>query len=74
MDVKNPTNNEKDFYLGVTETPFKELFGKHWQDSKHSKHRNSTELSKYIWKLKDANIKPVSYSMEYCYKSVQIHH
>ena len=24
----------------------------------HKKYRNSTELSKYIWKLKDANIAP----------------
>ena len=28
-------------------------------DFKHPKYRNSTELSKYIWKLKDTNISPV---------------
>ena len=58
-DVKNLTNDEKKFYLGVTETPFKERFGNHTRDYKHPKYRNSTELSKYIWELKDANISPV---------------
>ena len=59
-DVKNVTNDEKKFYLGVTETPFKERFGNHTRDYKHPKYRNSTELSKYIWELKDANISPVT--------------
>ena len=58
-DVKNVTNDEKKFYLGVTETPFKERFGNHTRDFKHLKYRNSTELSKYVWELKDANISPV---------------
>ena len=57
-DVKNLTNDEKKFYLGVTETPFKERFGNHAWDFKYPKYRNSTELSKYIWELKDANISP----------------
>ena len=46
-DVKNLINDEKKFYLGVTETPFKERFGNHMRDFKHPKYRNSTELSKY---------------------------
>ena len=29
------------------------------KDSKHSRSRNITVLSKYAWKLKDANISPV---------------
>ena len=28
-DVKNVTNDENKFYLGVTETPFKERFSNH---------------------------------------------
>ena len=59
-DVKNPTNDEKIFYLGVTETPFTERFGNHTWYFKHPKYRNSTELSKYIWKLIDVNISPVT--------------
>ena len=58
-DVNNLTNDEKRFYLGVTETPFKERFGNHTRDFKHFKYRNSTELSKYLWELKDAHISPV---------------
>ena len=50
---------KKSFYLGVTETPFKESFGNHMRDFKHLKYRNSTELSKYVWELKDAHISPV---------------
>ena len=47
-DVKNLTNDQKKFYHGVTETPFKERFSNHTQDFKHPKYRNSTELSKYV--------------------------
>ena len=57
-DVKNLTNDENKFYLGVTETPFKERFGNHTWGFKYPKYRDSTELSKYIWELKDANISP----------------
>ena len=58
-DVQNDTNNENKFYLGVTETPFKERFRNHEKEFTHKKHRNSTEFSKYIWQLKDANIAPI---------------
>ena len=51
---------KKKFYYGVTETPFKERFGNHRRDFKNSKYRNSTELSKYVWELKDAHISPVT--------------
>ena len=47
------------FYIEVRETRFKERFGNHWQDFKNSKYRNSTELSKFVWELKDAYISPV---------------
>ena len=56
-DVKNPKNDGKKFYLGVTKTPFKEHFGNHPHQT--SQIQNSTELSKYIWKLKDDSISPV---------------
>ena len=58
-DIKNPTNDEKKFYLEVTGTLFKERFSNHTWHFKHLKYlkyRNSTELSKYIWKFKDAII------------------
>ena len=58
-DVRNNTNDQKKFYLGVPETPFKERFRNHKKEFTHKKYRNSTELSKYIWQLKDANITPI---------------
>ena len=32
VDVKRPTNDEKKFYLGVTETLFKKRFGDRTRD------------------------------------------
>ena len=58
-DVKNLTNDEKKINLGVTVTPFKERFGNHKRNFKHPECRNSTELSKCVWELKDADISPV---------------
>ena len=57
-DVKNLTNDEKKFCLGVTETPFIERFGNHTRDFEHPKYKNNTELSKHIWELKNATISP----------------
>ena len=37
----------------LRETMFKVSFRKHARDFCHKKHVNSTELSKYMWKLKD---------------------
>ena len=47
-DVRTDTNDKKKFYLGVSETPFKERFRNHKKEFTHKKYRNSTELSKYI--------------------------
>ena len=57
--MKNLTNKVKNVYLGVPERTFKERFGNHTRDFKHPKYRNNTEVSKFIWKLKDDNISPV---------------
>ena len=46
------------FYLGVSERPFKERFRNHKKEFTHKKYHNSTDLSKYIWQLKDAIITP----------------
>ena len=51
-------NDEKKFYFGVSETLFKERFRNHKKELNYVKYRNSTELSKYIWKLRDLNISP----------------
>ena len=53
-DVKNLTNDEKKFYLGVTEIPFEERFGNSARNFKTTR-----ELLKYVWGLKDPHISPV---------------
>ena len=48
------TTDTKDtkLYFGLTETSFKSRFANHKYSFNHKKHENSTELSKYIWNLK----------------------
>ena len=50
-DIKDNSNKKK-YYLGLSETTFKEHYRNHKKESNHSKYQSSTELSKYIWKLK----------------------
>ena len=42
--------------IGLTENDFKTRYRNHTASFRHAKHRNSTELSKHIWTLKDNNI------------------
>ena len=42
-------------YIGLTEGTFKTRFNAHASSFRHEKHRNSTELSKKIWELKEDN-------------------
>ena len=42
-------------YIGSTEGTFKQRFTQHKLSFKNNKYSNSTELSKYIWQLKDNN-------------------
>ena len=49
-------NNTTETYIGLTENDFKTRYRNHTASFRHSKHRNSTELSKHIWTLKDNNI------------------
>ena len=54
--VKRNDNNTTETYIGLTENDFKTRFRNHTSSFRHAKHRNSTELSKHIWTLKDNNI------------------
>ena len=56
--VENDINDDKEFYFGVSETSFKERFRNYKKKFSYVKYRNSTELSKYIWYLKDLNMTP----------------
>ena len=48
----NNNNNNNKTYIGLTEQTFKTRYNNHTSTFRHEKHENSTELSKYIWKLK----------------------
>ena len=43
-------------YIGLTEHTFKDRWYKHRNSFKYENKANSTELSKYIWELKNSNI------------------
>ena len=54
--VTRKDNNTTETYIGLTENDFKTRYRNHTSSFRHAKHRNSTELSKHIWTLKDNNI------------------
>ena len=56
-DISNGANNDQSFYFGLAETTFKERYNKHKRDVKDIKYKYNTELTKYIWKLKNNYIK-----------------
>ena len=51
--VCNNVDTEVRNYAGMTEPIFKLRYGNHNRDANHIKYKNTTELSKYIWSLKD---------------------
>ena len=57
-EVRNDSNDEIKRYIGASETPFKLRYSNHVKDFKHKKYVKNTELSKYIWLLKDDEIVP----------------
>ena len=54
--VTRNNNNTSETYIGLTETDFKTRHRNHTASFRHAKHKNSTELSKHIWTLKNNNI------------------
>ena len=56
VDVENEVNDEKKIYVGLATTTFKDRLGNHKKDFNHKQHSKNTELSKYIWSLKDVKI------------------
>ena len=49
------TSENKKYYIGQTSTTFKTRYSVHKASFNKKEKRNSTELSKYIWKLKEEN-------------------
>ena len=54
--VTRNDNNTTETYIELTENDFKTQYRNHTASLRHAKHKNSTELSKHIWTLKDNNI------------------
>lgn len=49
-------NRPDQTYVGLTENAFKTRYTNHKASFNHRTKRNATELSKYIWSLKDSNV------------------
>ena len=56
----NVSSNEKRVYLGVSETPFKQIYSNYERDGKHERCSNATKLSKYVWELKRNKKAPIT--------------
>jgi hypothetical protein len=56
MDKTRPTNRPPQTYVGLTENSFKTRLANHKASFKSFDKRNATELSKYVWELKNRNI------------------
>ena len=54
LKVKTPT--EERTYIGLTASSFKTRYTSHKASFTHREKSNHTELSKYIWKLKDNSV------------------
>ena len=57
------SNQHEDKYFGICETEFKTTLGNHKKSFKNRQKEKDTELSKYIWNLKDKNI--TNYSIKW---------
>ena len=54
--VSNTQNDEVKSYIGLAETSFKDRYCNHTKAFTHKTYSKDTELSKYIWELKDNQI------------------
>ena len=54
--VTTANDTEGKNYIGLTEGTFKARYTQHTSTFRHRKHASSTQLSKYVWELKDKGI------------------
>ena len=57
--ITNNTNDEHKKYLGAAETLLKERYSNHIGDFKPKRYMKCTQLSRYIWSLKNEGITPI---------------
>ena len=56
IETNNDTNElSNNVYFGISKTEFKSKYNNHTMSFRNRTHENDTELSKYIWSLKDEN-------------------
>ena len=55
-EVTNNKNSERKSYIGLTALTFKDRLYKHQNSLRYRTKANNTELSKYVWSLRDKNI------------------
>ena len=53
--VTEENSNDTKVYIGSTSTTFKERFGNHKKSIANPLYASNTELSKYVWSLKEKN-------------------
>ena len=58
--VNNKRNKEEGSYICLTERSFKDRLYKHRNSLHHRAKANATELSKYVWGLRDRNIEEIN--------------
>ena len=54
--IRRKDNDKFETYVGLTADNFKTRYRNHKTSFEHKSYRNSTELSKHVWSLKDSNI------------------
>ena len=55
--VTREDSNDESSCVGLTEGKFKTRYANHNTSFRYEKYRNSTEPSKHVWSLKDADVK-----------------
>ena len=54
--AKDTSQTTKETYIGLCDTSSKLAYRNHTSSFRNERYRNSTELSKHVWNLKDENI------------------
>ena len=57
-DVTNNKTDERKYYYGISDTPFKDRYENHKTSFRHRSHLTASDLSKHYWKLVDNGAVP----------------
>ena len=59
-DVTNNKTDERKYYYGISDTPFKDRYENHKTSFRHRSHLTASDLSKDYWKLVDNGAVPTT--------------